>query len=118
MKKILIVEDDQSLASAYRAKFSDQYETNSAINGVQGIKLARSWQPDFIILDLFLPEKSGREVLRDLKKHKSTKQIPVMVLTNVEGQCDQMLKLGAVDCFIKTSVTMEEIVQKINGYLV
>lgn len=117
MKKILFIEDDSSLAAAYRAKLAHQYQTLNAIDGNDGIKTALEWQPDFIILDLYLPGLNGFEVLRELKKNPRTKKIPVMVLTNLEKRCDEVLKDGAVECFIKTEVTMEEILEKINGYL-
>lgn len=116
-KKILIVEDDQSLASAYRLKLSPYFATQNAITGDEGLRAVHDWQPDLIILDLFLPGKSGQEVLKELKKHTKTKRIPVLVLTNLEGQCDQMLKEGAVDCMIKTEMSMDEILKKTRSYL-
>ncbi|MBI4226497.1 response regulator transcription factor [Candidatus Roizmanbacteria bacterium] len=116
-KKILIIEDDQSLASAYRIKLSPYFATQNAITGDEGLKSASDWQPDLIILDLFLPGKSGQEVLKDLKKHAKTKRIPVIVLTNLEGQCEKMLEGGAADCMIKTEMSMEEILKKIKSHL-
>lgn len=116
-KKILIIEDDQSLASAYRIKLSPYFATQNAITGDEGLKWASEWQPDLIILDLFLPGLSGQEVLKNLKKNKKTKRIPVIVLTNLDGQCKQMLEGGAADCLIKTAMSMEEILKKIKSYL-
>ena len=116
-KKVLIIEDDQSLASAYRIKLSPYFSTQNAITGDEGLKVVHDWKPDLIILDLFLPGKSGQEVLKDLKKHAKTKQIPVIVLTNLEGQCDQMIEAGATDCLIKAEITMEEILKKIKSQL-
>ncbi len=116
-KKILIIEDDQSLASAYRAKLSPYYETQNTITGDEGLKSAFDWNPNLIVLDLFLPGKSGQEVLQELKKQVKTKHIPILVLTNLEGQCDQMLDLGAADCLIKTEMSMDEILKKIRSYL-
>lgn len=116
-KKILVIEDDQSLASAYRFKLSANYHTRNAVTGDEGIKEARDWQPDLILLDLFLPGKSGQEVLRELKSADRTDKIPVIVLTNLEGQCDQMLKEGAKDCLIKTEISMEDVLKKIKEQL-
>ncbi len=117
MKKILIIEDDLSLASAYRAKLSGQFETRNAVTGDEGIQLVFEWEPDLVLLDLFLPGKSGQEVLLEMKIDERSKNIPVIVLTNLEGQCEALLKQGAVDCAIKTEVTMEDIVKKIDVYL-
>lgn len=116
-KKILIIEDDQSLASAYRMKLSPYFATQNAVTGDEGLKYTQDWQPDLILLDLFLPGLSGQEVLKHLKKQAKTKHIPVLVLTNLEGQCAQMLEQGAADCMIKTEMSMEDILKKIKNHL-
>lgn len=116
-KKVLIIEDDQSLASAYRAKLAPNYDTRSETTGDSGLKMAYDWKPHLIILDLFLPEKSGEEVLKELKKDEGTRNIPVIVLTNLEGQCGRMLEIGAQECSIKSDISMEDIITKINTYL-
>lgn len=118
MKKILFIEDDISLSAAYRAKLFRDYQTRGAITGDEGIKIALDWHPDFILLDLFLPGgKSGHDVLRELKKNKKTKDMPVMVLTNLENECPKVIKNGAIECYIKTDTSMEGITQKIKEYL-
>ena len=116
-KKVLIIEDDQSLASAYRIKLSPYFVTQNAITGDEGLKASHDWKPDLIVLDLFLPGLSGQEVLTELKKNKKTKNIPVIVLTNLEGQHDNVIQLGATDCMIKTEISMEEILKKIESHL-
>ncbi|OGK11921.1 hypothetical protein A2954_06510 [Candidatus Roizmanbacteria bacterium RIFCSPLOWO2_01_FULL_37_12] len=116
-KKVLIIEDDQSLASAYRLKLSPVFNTQGAVTGDEGLKIAFDWLPDLILLDLFLPGKSGQEVLTELKKHAKTKKTPVIVLTNLEGHCDQMKKIGAADCLIKTEISIEDVLKKITSFL-
>lgn len=116
-KKILIIEDDQQLARAYRIKLSRSFDVFNAMTGEEGLKRALEWQPSFIILDLLLPgEKNGLSVLSELKQNTTTKKIPVIVLTNLEGQCDAALKGGAAECYIKTSITMEDVVAKVEKY--
>ena len=116
-KKVLIIEDDQSLSAAYRLKLSQHFATQSAFTGDDGLQSAIDWIPDLIVLDLFLPGLSGQEVLTELKKTKKTKNIPVIVLANVEGQHDNVIQLGATDCMIKTEISMEEILKKIESHL-
>ena len=116
-KKILIIEDDQSLASAYRLKLSPYFDTQNAITGDEGLKAVHDWGPDLIVLDLFLPGLSGQDILKDLKKNAKTKHIPVLVLTNLEGQCEMVLKEGAVDCMIKTDMSMDEILKRIKSHI-
>ena len=116
-KKILIIEDDQSLASAYRLKLSPYYVTQNAITGDEGLKAVHDWEPDLIVLDLFLPGISGQDILKELKKDAKTKNIPVLVLTNLEGQCEMVLKEGAADCMIKTDMSMDEILKRIKSHV-
>ncbi len=60
MKKILIVEDDQIVANIYRNKFSlEGFEVDVANNGLTGLDLAQTLQPDAVILDLMLPKMTG-----------------------------------------------------------
>jgi len=116
-KKVLIIEDDQSLAAAYRLKLSQHFLTESAFTGDDGLKEANEWLPDLIVLDLFLPGKNGHEVLVELKKNEKTKKIPVIVLTNLEGQYEKIMNLGAADCLVKTEMSMEGILSKIQNHL-
>src|SRR3990167_8204693 len=107
-KKVLIIEDDQSLASAYRIKLSPYFVTQNAITGDEGLKDSHDWKPDLIVLDLFIPVISVQYVLKEIKKDAKTNHIPFIDLTNLEGQFDQMTEGGAVECLIKTEMTMEE----------
>ena len=116
-KKLLIIEDDQSLAAAYRLKLSSSFDTKSAVTGDEGLTEAIEWLPDLILLDLFLPGKSGQEVLAELRKNEKTKKTPVIILTNLEGQCEDMINKGATDCMIKASISMEDVLQKIKSLL-
>lgn len=88
-------------------------ELISAMQGTLGLDLARKHQPDLIILDLHLPDRSGLEVLRQLKGEASTREIPVLVLSAdaSKGRSEQVLQLGAlgyltkpldVDTFVNT----------------
>src|SRR3990167_9158266 len=111
MKRILIVEDDQAFVSAYNAKLSPHFELKNALTGEEGLKFANEWKPHLILLDLFLPGKSGQEVLKELKEDEHTKHIPVIVFTNLEDECSGALSHGARDCAIKTQISMKEILE-------
>ncbi|OGK19418.1 hypothetical protein A2866_01775 [Candidatus Roizmanbacteria bacterium RIFCSPHIGHO2_01_FULL_39_8] len=116
-KKILIIEDDQALMSAYKMKLSPYFELKNAITGEEGMELAHDWKPSLILLDLYLPGKTGQQVLKQLKADGHTKNIPVIVFTNLEDECSKVLNQGARDCAIKTQISMEEILNRINKYL-
>ena len=116
MKKVLLIEDDKFLSDMYVAKFSKfGYEIETAYDGEEGIKKTKKIKPDIILLDIRLPLKDGFEVLKEVKKDQKTKDIPVILLTNL-GQKEDIekgLKLGAVDYLIKAQFTPQEIVDKV-----
>ena len=91
----------------------------SAMDGKYGLKLAATEKPDLILLDLILPRIHGFDVLKKLKEDDETKNIPIIVLTNLEGTGDveKALELGATTYLIKTNYTLEEIIAKIKKTL-
>lgn len=118
--RILIVEDDEFLLSMYQTKLSlENFEVITALNGLQGVKVAQKEMPDLILLDLNLPEMNGFEVLENLKNHEQTKNIPVLVLTNYSQKedIDRCFKLGAADYLIKAHFIPSEVVTKIKKIL-
>ncbi|MEK7083106.1 MAG: response regulator [Patescibacteria group bacterium] len=120
MKKILIVEDEPTLQRAILSVLTDQgYKIFSATNGEDAITIARKELPDLILLDLILPKKDGFAVLTDLKQEPATMNIPVIILTNLEGNADveRALALGATTYLVKTNYKLEEIAEKIKSIL-
>jgi len=91
----------------------------SALDGETGLRLVKSQKPDLILLDLILPKIHGFEVLKKLKEDKETKDIPVIVLTNLEGvgDVDKALGLGATTYLVKAQYSLEEVVEKIKKAL-
>jgi len=116
MEKILLIEDDKFLSDMYVTKFSKfGYKIETAYDGEEGIRKTRKIGPDVILLDIRLPLKDGFEVLKEIKKDQKTKDIPVILLTNL-GQKEDIekgVKLGAVDYLIKAQFTPQEVVDKV-----
>ena len=119
MKKVLIVEDDQSLALAYQKKFSQRgYEVVCADDGQTGLTKATESKPNMIILDIMLPGKlNGFDVLRQLKLSASTKGIPVIVMTNLMEEGKSAMDLGAIEYLLKVNVSLQELLEKVEKYL-
>ncbi len=118
--KILIVEDEQFLLDLYDLKLNKAgFEVIKALNGTQGISLAKIELPDLILLDILMPEIDGYEMLKNLKENPKTKKIPVIIFSNLsqKNEIEKGLKLGAKDFIIKTNVTPAEIVDKVKNYL-
>lgn len=120
MAKILLVEDDEMLHSMYTQKFEKEgYEVLSAYNGADGVKKAQTEKPALILMDIIMPKMDGFVALKKLKKKEETKDIPVIMLTNL-GQEEDVKKgkeLGASDYFIKANHTPAEVVAKVKELL-
>jgi len=119
-QKVLIVEDEESLAQMYKTKFEREgYQVIIAEDGVAGLELAAKDQPDIILLDIILPQKDGFMVLKELKENKITKDIKVLMLTNL-GQDEDVVKgkkLGAIDYLVKANLTPAQLVDKVVEHL-
>ena len=120
MKTILLIEDEpifQKTVGQFLEK--EGFQTQSALDGQVGLALAKKFKPDLILLDLILPKKDGFEVLKELKKDATTKDIPVIILTNLEGGTDveKALSLGATTYLVKANYELEEVVKKIKDLL-
>lgn len=118
--KILLIEDDVFLAKMYKIKLDlDGFEVIHSENGEKGLVLASHKKPNIILLDIILPKMDGYQVLSQLKKAEETKNIPVILLTNLgqKEDIDKGLALGANDYLIKAYFTPAEVVNKIKKVL-
>ena len=118
MRKLLIIEDDLTLADIYRQKFSGIYETDVVVDGVLGLTKAMDWRPDLVILDIMiLGDMDGMKVLGELKNNTITRDIPVIVITNLEDRGVEARSLGANEYLVKSNTKLEQIAQKVGEYL-
>ena len=120
MKTILFIEDESALQKTFEEILRQEgYEMISALDGEIGLKLAKMKKPDLILLDLILPKIHGFEVLKELKEDEKTKEIPIIVLTNLEGlkDVDKALELGAKTYLVKANYSLEEVITKIKKAL-
>jgi DNA-binding response OmpR family regulator len=119
-KKILFIEDESALQKTLGDVLTQEgYKMISALNGEIGLKLAKTKKPDLILLDLILPKLHGLEVLKKLKEDEETRDIPVIVLTNIENlnEVDKAIELGATTYLVKAQYSLEEVVEKIKKAL-
>ena len=119
-KKIVWVEDDKFLADIIKRKFADTKCTFFHFaEGVEALKTINAEIPDIIMLDLLLPGMDGFEILRQIKSDPKTKDIPVILLSNL-GQVDDINKgksLGATRFVVKATVAPNEIIEQIKEVL-
>lgn len=118
--KVLIIEDEEMLVNMYISKFTKEgYQAEKALNGRIGLEQAKNIKPDIILLDIMMPEIDGFMVLKDLKNDIATKNIPVIMLTNL-GQEEDIAKgnqLGATDYLVKANLTPAQVVEKVKTIL-
>lgn len=117
---ILIVEDDPFLLGMYSTKFElEGFRVISASDGQIGLEKANLELPDVILLDIMMPKKDGFGVLDVLKKDKNTKDIPVILLTNLNQASDiqKAQDMGVKDYLIKAHYMPHEIVEKVKNIL-
>ena len=115
-KKILIVDDEPQIVEICRDYLKAAgYETVTAINGAQGISLARREKPDLIVLDLMMPEMDGLDVCREIRKESN---VPIIMLTARVEETDKLigLELGADD-YITKPFSPRELVARVKVVL-
>ena len=119
-QKILLIEDDSDQVYLYTVKFQlEGLNLVTAKNGVEGLEKVRQEKPDLILLDIVMKDMDGMEVLENLKKDATTKDIPVVLLTNLVKKelLGKAKQLGAVDFWSKTEVMPKDAVERIRKIL-
>lgn len=117
-KKILLVEDDLVLGQMYKDKLANQgFDVVSADTGTKALTILRSYVPDIILLDIMLPGgMNGFDVLQFLKTDVKLKNIPVIVLTNLESERKTAMDNGAKAYIVKTETPLEELISLVKKY--
>ncbi|MBU1952549.1 response regulator [Patescibacteria group bacterium] len=111
-----MIEDDQDQIQLYGTKFRlEGYDFIFGNDGNDGLKLAKEQNPDIVLLDIMLYEEDGIEVLKKIKQDQKTKNIPVIIFSNLDKKeiVDKAFTLGAVDYIIKSKIVPSEIVEKV-----
>lgn len=118
--KILIIEDDRVLVEALKFELKEQkYNISVSLEGDGAYEKVLKERPDIILLDLVLPGTHGFEILKKIKENSETKNIPVIVATNLGEESDKKkaMGLGAEDYFVKASVDLDQLSEKISKIL-
>ncbi len=118
-KKILIVEDEESLLKLESILLTSKgYEVVGATNGQAALDAVKKERPDLVLLDIMLPEIDGFEVCRRIKKDPDTEQIPVIMLTAKKSREDMARgeKVGA-DWYITKPFKSAMVIETIQRFL-
>lgn len=120
MTKILLVEDDPIIYRMYQKAFKlEGFTTELAKNGLEGLDKLKTFKPDIILLDIMMPKMNGVEMLTKLKAEVKTKNIPVVVLTNVSdpGVTHEVFSKGASMIIVKSETEPDQVIGWINSVL-
>ena len=112
-KRVLVVDDEQNIVDILRFNLEREgYEVITAEDGVQGLAMARSSDPDLILLDVMMPEMDGFQVCSELRKED--KLTPIIMLTAREEEADRVmgLELGADD-YVSKPFSVRELMARV-----
>ena len=111
--KILIVDDEPLVIKALTEKLSEAgFLVYSAYDGEEALLKVKQLKPDLILLDIIMPKLDGISVLKRLKESNETKNIPVLILTNLydDKKMNEVLKTGDTNYLIKVEHPLNDIV--------
>lgn len=121
MDRILLVDDDATMAALYKEIFEKEgFSFSIATDGEQGLQMALEIHPDVILLDILLPKKDGMTVMHQIRATNWGKKEPIIILTNVDPD-DTMLKdivEGQPTYYLlKANITPGELLEKVQQVL-
>jgi CheY-like chemotaxis protein len=120
MAKVLIVEDDPLISRMYQKIFTfENFDVEVAANGEEALAKVSDFNPALILLDVMMPKMNGLQVLEKLKEDGQTKNVPVVMLTNLAGQQDAETAIakGAVKYIIKSEYEPKQVVEMVKEVL-
>ncbi len=119
-KKILLVEDDDALASVYQTRLqAEGFDIRRVPNGEDALASALEYKPDLILLDVMMPKISGFDVLDILRNTPDTANVKVIMLTALSQESDQerAKSLGVNDYLVKSQVVIADVVDRVKFHL-
>ena len=116
VRRILVVEDEATIASSIAARLrTEGFEVETAGDGSSGIRRARTWGPDLVLLDVMLPGIDGLEVCREIQRHRP---VPVLMLTARDTEADVLVGLGVgADDYMTKPFSPRELLARVNALL-
>ena len=119
-KRILLVEDDDSLANIYVTRLdAEGFAVRRVNNGEDALAAAIEFRPDLVLLDVMMPKVSGFEVLDILRNTPETGNVKIVMLTALgqEGDKQRASQLGADDYLVKSQVVITDVIARVRHHL-
>jgi len=118
--RILLAEDDRILRKAGEVSLKKRgYEVIAAVDGEDALTKALDQKPDLVLLDVMMPKMNGFDVLLALKRDPAVKDIPVIMLTNLEQPADirRAADSGAHSYLVKSNMNLDDLAARIHDAL-
>lgn len=119
-KRILLVEDDDALASVYVVRLqAEGFDVRRVANGEDALASALSFNPNLVLLDVMMPKVSGFDVLDILRNTPETANLKIVMLTALSQESDmaRAKSLGVDDYLVKSQVVIADVVDRIKQHL-
>ncbi len=119
-KKILLVEDDDALASVYLMRLQTEgFTVTRVANGEDALAAAKEHKPDLVLLDVMMPKVSGFDVLDILRNTTETANLKIIMLTALSQDSDKQRAqgLGVDDYLVKSQVVITDVIDRIKYHL-
>lgn len=116
--KVLVVEDDGFLASAYQTKLTKEgFEVQLANDGEEALDKLAQFMPDVIVMDVVMPRKDGFATLQVIKADDKLKAIPVIMASNLgqKEEVDRAMEMGATEFITKSNLSLADLIEKIKA---
>lgn len=119
-QKILLVEDDETLAGVYIERLeAEGFDVRHVANGEDALSNAVEYKPDLILLDVMMPKISGFDVLDILRNTPETTNVRIVMLTALSQPKDKERaeQLGVDDYLVKSQVVIADVIERIKYHL-
>jgi DNA-binding response OmpR family regulator len=119
-KKILMVEDDDALASVYQTRLqAENFNVKRVKNGEDALAATLEYKPDLILLDVMMPKVSGFDVLDILRNTPETANVKIIMLTALSQDSDKEKaeSLGVDDYLVKSQVVIADVIERIKQHI-
>jgi DNA-binding response OmpR family regulator len=115
-KKVLLVEDDESVRQLVRVTLQmNDYEVIEAKDGLEGLLFLDMHKPDAVVLDLMMPDVGGERMLAQLRQTEATKQTPVVIITGKPEVAPEVIGLVGNENFFPKPFDPDAVIDRLNA---
>ena len=115
-KKVLLVEDDESVRQLVRVTLQmHDYEVIEAKDGLEGLLFLDMHKPDAVVLDLMMPDVGGERMLAQLRQTEETKRTPVVIITGKPEVAPEVIGMVGQDNFFPKPFDPDAVIDRLNA---